>query len=690
MDKQDLKVVKTELFNIDALENLTSHDGVSLDTKRLLKAYKRSRHDGNKVQVVYEYGKLLKTVQKGRLYPQKGLGLQNFPSDVRSALAQQYYWDIDMVNSQPVILLQMCEQNGWKCEELRSYVGNRSQWLSAIMKELDCDRDGAKQLCLATMFGGTYKRSPDFIKRLSAELYQVGINLVNANQDLLKIVSKEKNPAASCVAQVLQDTEFRILRHIDSFFQQHDRFMDTYIHDGGLVRKNEGENSFPAELLRRAEADVFTTFGFQISLDVKPLTHTFEFKRDVMRTQHVSEREYQQRKELFEETHFYCEQTSSICTITPNGLTHTNKGDALATFASFNFQKTHNQRIIVDRFIPMWMDDPSKRTVSKLIFYPDVSYQQEGCYNTFCGLQGAVETAIPSNADKIIERFNELVFVNAGCRENDALYLKKWLAHGIQFPHKVPGVAIVLINKAQGTGKETLMDFMGSKVFGKEYYKNIKNVETELFDAHSTAMDKTLFLKLEEVNGSMNRKFSDILKGIITATSATINPKGVGKYTIDAFPRVVMTSNNVVPVKVEVGDRRFCIFYTSAKYVGHTVFWNETYSLFELPEAGHVIHQYLMSIDLSDFEVKLFPKTDYHEALAETEVASEEEFINQCEPFTDLLATPLHTLYLAYCREHGYVPKGVVHFTRMLTPMVETKVLTRRSKDGRSLYSKPT
>jgi hypothetical protein len=688
MDKQDLKVVKTEVFSIDALENLTSHDGVSLDTKRLLKAYKRTRQDGNKVQVIYEYGKLLKTIQKGRLYPQKGMGLQNFPSDVRSALAQQYYWDIDMVNSQPVILLQMCKKNGWLCDELQSYVENRSQWLSSIMKELECDRDGAKQLCLATMFGGTYKRSPDFIKRLSAELCQVGVNLINANQELLKIVSKEKNPSASCVAHVLQDTEFQILRHIDSFFQQEGHFMDTYIHDGGLVRKLEGEMTFPAELLRRAELDVLRVFGYAISLEVKPLTHTFEFKRDVMRTQHTSEREYQQRKELFEENHFYCEQTSSICTVTPFGLTHTSKSDAFATFASFNFQKTHNQRVLIDRFISIWMDDPLKRVINKLVFYPDVSHQPEGCYNTFCGLQGAIETDMPSRAGAIIERFNELVFVNAGCRENDALYLKKWLAHGVQLPHKVPGVAIVLINESQGTGKETLMEFMGNKVFGKEYYKNIKNVETELFDTHSTAMDKTLFLKLEEVNGSLNRKFADMLKGIITATSATINPKGVGKYTIDAFPRVVMTTNNAVPVKVEKDDRRFCIFYTSSKYMGNSDFWNETYSLFDLPEAGHVIHQYLMSLNLSQFEVKLFPKTDYHQALAETEVASEKEFINQCDAFADEGATSLHTRYLAYCREQGYVPKGVVHFTRMLTPMVETAVLTRRALHGRSLYSK--
>ena len=683
----DLKIVKQEIFSIDALENLTAHDGVSADAKKMLKAYKKRRTDGNRVNVIYEYGKSMRIAQKGRLYPQKGMGLQNFPSDVRSALAQQYYWDVDMVNSQPVILIQMAERNGWKCDELRDYVENRSTWLNNIMTELDCDRDAAKTLCLATMFGGRYKKSPDFIKRLANELAQIGSNMVNANPDILKLVSKESNPASSCVAHILQDTEFRILRFIDHFFQTKDRFMDCYIHDGGLVRKMDGEHSFPESLLRQAEEAVNNEFEVKISLAVKPLVHSFEFKKDVMRTQYTSEREYQQRKEEFEEDHFYCIENESIMTITNDELVSTSKTNANAVFATYNFQKTHNQRIVIDEFFPLWVKDPTKRTIQKIVFNPKIDCEVDGCYNTFRGLKGAIE--VPSTrANEIIQRFNDLVRVNAGDNNDYALYLKKWLAHGIQRPYEIPGVAIILINENQGTGKETLMDFMGKRVFGMEYYKNIKNVETELFDAHSTAMDKTLLLKLEEVNGSLNRKFSDMLKGIITATTATINPKGFKKYTIDAFPRVVMTTNNAVPVKVEASDRRFCIFYTSSMYMGNTEFWKETYELFGLPEAGHIVHEYLKSVDLNGFEVQQFPRTDYHQALSETEVASEKEFIAQSEPFTDLFALDLHKQYVAYCQSNGYVPKGVVHFSRSLTPMVETKVLTKRLLHGKSVYSK--
>jgi len=263
-----------------------------------------------------------------------------------------------------------------------------------------------------------------------------------------------------------------------------------------------------------------------------------------------------------------------------------------------------------------------------------------------------------------------------------------WLALGVQKPWVVPGVALVLINIAQGTGKDTLGEFYGSKVIGRSHYKNIKNVETELFDAHSTAFDKTLFLKLEEANGTMNRKFSDMLKAVITSTSVTMNPKGMKKYTTEAFPHIMMTTNNPIPVKTEKGDRRFCISYTSSDYVGNREFWDETYRLLGLPEAGNVIYEYLMSIDLSAFKPQDFPKSEYHKHLTENEVSSEVQFITECEPFTDLKGSELHGLYLTFCQRENKQPKNDVHFCRGLAPMMELGIITKRILHNKPLYTK--
>lgn len=688
--QSDSKVVKTELFDINVMENLASHDGVSVDVKKLLKAYKKKREDGCKVQVIYEYGKDLKKLQLGRLYPQKGLGLQNFPGDVRAALAQKYYHDIDMVNSQPTLLSQLCEKNGWKCDHLNDYVENRASYLEEIMKHNNCDRDAAKTLCISIMFGSKPVCIPPKVKGLVAELDKISTNIIAQYPEVYALCKKKENPKASCLANVLQDIEFKILREIDLMLQKRGRSMDVFIHDGGLVRRIDDEKEFPKEILLEISQEVKDSTGFAITLAEKPITHSFEFKKDIMRFANVSEREYQQQKEKFEETHFYCLETSTICLESEQGLIHTSKADARATFASFNFTKTVDNRVITSSFVTEWLNDPMKRIIQKITFNPDLTAEvKEDEYNLFKGFAGAVYDGPVNEKDEIIERFKIMIEQNSGKKPELIEYITKWLAYMVKYPHLIPGVAIVLINTEHGTGKDTLGGVIRQKVIGDAYAKNIINVETELFDAHSIAFDKTIFMKLEEVNGAANRKFSDMLKSMITSDTVTINPKGMKKYTTKSYPHIMMTTNNAVPVKVEPNDRRFCISYTSSDYRGNHEFWKETHRLFNLPEAGSVIYQYLMNQDLTDFVVQQFPRTAYHQSLSLAETPSEELFLKECEEFTDLRSSELHERYLEYCLQQHLTPKSLIGFSRALSPILERGIIVRRMKDGCSIYSKP-
>lgn len=692
----DIKVVKVETFDIDVMESLASHDGISITVKQLLKSYKKNRQNGNMVQIIYEYGKSMKQICKGRLYPQKGLGLQNFPHDVRNALAGKYYWDVDMVNSQPVILYNLCKKNGWKCDKLKEYVENRSEHLDNIMMELKCDRDTAKTLCISVMFGARPINCPSFVSELADELSGIGKNIILANSDIMKLCEKERNPSASCVAHVCQDIEFNILRTIDSLLKNKGRSMDVYIHDGGLVLKEIGELVFPKNILDELENEIFDIFGYKIALLVKPMTHSFQFKNDLVRIGNiesgcVTEKEYQERKDMFEDNHFYCFETETICTIMQNGeLLHVGRAFS-AVFASFNFQKHVGRKVSTFDFISEWLRDPQKRTIQKLVFYPNIDHNfGDDSYNMFKGFTGMTydgESEIES--DKIVERFKCILDQNAGKNPIVSDYMLKWYALAIQKPEKIPGVALILINKIQGTGKDTLSEFFGSKVIGNQYYKNIKNVETELFDTHSTAFDKTTFMKLEEVNGSLNRKFSDMLKSMITTPNATINPKGLKKYVTDAFPHIVMTTNNAVPVKVEPSDRRFCISYTSSDYVGDTAFWTETYRLFALPGAGSAVYKYLNSINLKDFIVQDFPKTAYHEQLSTSEIPSEEQFMTNIPAFESKTSNELFNDYTTFCTENYLVPKSIIHFGRSLAPLIEQGILKkRRGRTVSTLYCK--
>ena len=89
-------VTKTELFDADVLQKLVIKDGITHKDKTDLQRYRKRRINGNEVLIAYDFGKDYRTQQLGRIYPSPYVGLSVFPKDIRAALAQKYYWDVDI------------------------------------------------------------------------------------------------------------------------------------------------------------------------------------------------------------------------------------------------------------------------------------------------------------------------------------------------------------------------------------------------------------------------------------------------------------------------------------------------------------------------------------------------------------------------------------------------------------------
>jgi hypothetical protein len=255
----DLHTVKTETFDVAAMESLwRTRKTLPADiVKQLDKYYKRRR--GNTVQVVYMEGKLASQEHMlGRLYPEGGIGYTCFQSDIRNFLAAPHYWDVDVVNAHPTLLLQLATKNGWAAPVLSSYVNNREARLTEVMEALHVSRNEAKTAYIEILYGSfQYERSDiATLRNLTAEMGQLTKNLCAAFPDFHKKCQKNKKPTRTSVAYIMQSEEFRVLRALDHALQAQGRSLDTYIHDGGLVRKLEGEQEMPAEVLQRCEASI--------------------------------------------------------------------------------------------------------------------------------------------------------------------------------------------------------------------------------------------------------------------------------------------------------------------------------------------------------------------------------------------------------------------------------------------------
>jgi hypothetical protein len=245
----------------------------------------------------------------GRLYADKGLSMQSFPRCIRHTLAKTLegiplYHDIDMVNAHPVILLQLCQNQGWTAECLETYVHHREKELQSVALEFSVNRETAKELFLRLMYGGSfYQWAKDcnqdrhvptpFVATFQSELasimnqiwehkefvgYRNISELQSSNQDDDTSVEAliSKNEKARCMSLAVQSIENQILMVMEGFFESRDYETSVRVFDGLQLRAKKAK--LPDHLLRECEARIQAATQFKIRLSEKAMDESFDVR----------------------------------------------------------------------------------------------------------------------------------------------------------------------------------------------------------------------------------------------------------------------------------------------------------------------------------------------------------------------------------------------------------------------------
>lgn len=315
----------SEVYNVDALKAALQHPGLDSETKRKLQAIKKSLTNGNRL--VVQYGKNNK-MGWGRYYANKGLGLQMLDADVRNALCASLVHDIDVENCHPTILMQLCKKMGWACTHLKQLCKKREEILLQIQEAYEMDRVQAKTVLLKLMYlgglplvgetGGCFAKlglvcgqraledpageepQPQdtsstatsdaaaavhhYLVGLQAELQCISANVAAAYPGHAKEAERQRkarnkvtgHPLATALALVLSNEENNILLSMVRALEKANRCVTTLIYDGLHVRRLEGEEELPADLLLTCEAAVKQDTGYCIKLCQKPMNSTLE------------------------------------------------------------------------------------------------------------------------------------------------------------------------------------------------------------------------------------------------------------------------------------------------------------------------------------------------------------------------------------------------------------------------------
>jgi hypothetical protein len=240
----------------------------------------RRSHDGCSRVVDYDYS----SYNVGRLYAVGSLSLASLKRPVRGTLARHIYYDIDMSNAHPSVLLHLVERAKGKAPCLRRYVENRDETLA----ELPYATSIAKRIFLAMINGGGHVKvlkkagveslgiSP-FAEAFKDEMKLVA-QRIHAQEERLHMVAKDKTGRAAHLAVMsyaMQEIEMAATLAAIEFLRSRGWVVGAVIHDGFLTERRDDAELDEATLMLVSQ-HVRSVTGIDIPFEIKQFDEFYE------------------------------------------------------------------------------------------------------------------------------------------------------------------------------------------------------------------------------------------------------------------------------------------------------------------------------------------------------------------------------------------------------------------------------
>ena len=248
----------------------------------------------------------------GRVYQQGCAGLQTQSGSIRDLLCHDdngnpLYWDVDIVNCHPELLLQIVKHYEFGSEKLDEYVHNREKHLQDVIDHHNCSWKQAKLLFIRMMYGGGIKA---WFKEFKIQVKEPLPFVDEFQQEIKKICGKffthtdfarERKEAESkrsrdnsdgpvestCVSYIVAEIENWILHILYRYYSK--KFdVGVLCFDGLMI--HHIDDYIIEDTFEECIQEVKIATGYDIKLETKSL------KRDKI--------DWKQLKEKFEATDF--------------------------------------------------------------------------------------------------------------------------------------------------------------------------------------------------------------------------------------------------------------------------------------------------------------------------------------------------------------------------------------------------
>lgn len=222
----------------------------------------------------------------------------------------------------------------------------------------------------------------------------------------------------------------------------------------------------------------------------------------------------------------------------------------------------------------------------------------------------------------------KLIWNLTGEEEANYNYFNKWLAWIIQNPTQKLPTAIILQGK-QGSGKGTLRNLILGRIFGENCIEiNQTHLESSFNDY---LLGKQIIVANEVMHNENRQTLPNVLKNLVTDEEITINRKFLKSINSKNYTHWIFCTNNDNPIKIDVDDRRYSVFYSEklAKGIVKEIIHNHDY------EIENYI-SYLKSLKVEFEEVSEPIMTDAKAEIIELNKDSTERFFEVLKSYPSL------------------------------------------------------
>ena len=237
-------------------------------------------------------------------------------------------------------------------------------------------------------------------------------------------------------------------------------------------------------------------------------------------------------------------------------------------------------------------------------------------------------------------------------------YVVRWLAIPLQRPGTKMDTALIFHGHIQGAGKSLFFDRIMRKVYG-EYAVTLGQGQLE--SSYNDWIAGKLYTVFEEIFTGQDRyKHMGFVKQLVTGDQVYISKKFVSGWKEDNYVNTVFLSNDMMPLSLEVNDRRHVVSYPRQKIPATLLKRVEVAVNDPNSDMIQAFYTYLLTVDLSSQnEHTPAIMTKAKQQLIKLSQPSWESFYDEWRdgelavPYTSCLSQDLFKFYLSWCKQNN-------------------------------------